>query len=49
LTENIIKEIKLNHLPNFPDNYINNLKVEEIKNIPFGRNIKVENTLKVFG
>jgi len=36
----------LNPLPNFPDDYLNNLKVEEIKNIPSGRNIKLENTLE---
>jgi hypothetical protein len=46
LAADVIREAELKPLPNFPDDYIRNLKISEIKNIPSGRNVKVETTLE---
>ena len=46
LAEDIIKESKLKPLPNFPDDYLNDLEIAEIKNVPSGREVSKEYTLE---
>jgi len=46
LAEDIIKESKLKPLPNFPDDYLNDSKIAEIKNVPSGRKVTIEYTLE---
>ena len=46
LAEDIIKEINLKPLPNFPDDYLNDLEIAETKNLPSGRKVTIENTLE---
>jgi len=46
LAEDIIKESKLKPLPNFPDDYLNDLEIAEIKNVPSGREVSIEYTLE---
>jgi len=46
LAEDIIKESKLKPLPNFPDDYLNDLEIAEIKNVPSGREVSREYTLE---
>lgn len=46
LAEDIIKEIKLKPLPNFPDDYLNALEIAETRKVPSGRKVTMENTLE---
>jgi len=46
LAEDIIKEIKLKPLPNFPDDYLNDLEIAETRKLPSGRKVTMENTLE---
>jgi len=46
LAEDIIKEIKLKPLPNFPDDYLNDLEIAETRKVPSGRKVTMENTLE---
>jgi len=46
LAEDIIKETKLKPLPNFPDDYLNDLEITETKKVPSGRKVTIENTLE---
>jgi len=46
LAEDVMREVELKPLPNFPDDYLSSLDVSETKRIPSGRNVKLETTLE---